>query len=172
MTDKEKIRKEVARLYRESYDNAPTVLHQLMDFINSLPEEPVNEDLEEAAENAIEDLEQKLTNVTLDEVVRNWLRCMFRAGALWQKEVFEKNRLAHCDAQTEEEAEIEQSFVMGIIENEHRQPTFDDAIKYGMRLQKKKMMEEAITVRSALPSIRPASVRSKWWTNIRKWSWS
>ena len=30
---------------------------------------------------------------------------------------------------------------MSIIENEHRQPTFDDAIKYGMTLQKEQMKE-------------------------------
>ena len=65
-------------------------------------------------------------------------------GAQWQKEQFEKNCLAHCDAQTEEEAEVESDFVMGIIGNEHRHPTFDDAIKYGMRLQKEQMMKAAI----------------------------
>jgi hypothetical protein len=60
-------------------------------------------------------------------------------GAQWQFNQLEKNRLADCDRQTEEEAEREQDFVMGIIENEHRQPTFDDAIKYGMRLKEKEM---------------------------------
>ena len=66
--------------------------------------------------------------------------------AKWQEQQFEKNRLAACDRQTEEEAEIEQSFVMGIIENEHRQPTFDDAIKYGMRLREQQMMAKAVDV--------------------------
>ena len=42
-----------------------------------------------------------------------------------------------------EEAEIERDFVMGIIEKEHRQPTFDDAIKYCMRLQRENMMKGA-----------------------------
>ena len=41
------------------------------------------------------------------------------------------------------EEEIERDFVMGIIEKEHRQPTFDDAIKYGMRLQRENMMKGA-----------------------------
>lgn len=67
-------------------------------------------------------------------------------GAKWKEEQFEKNRLAACDRQTEKEAEIEQSFVMGIIENEHRQPTFDDAIKYGMRLQKEQLMASGTDV--------------------------
>ena len=56
-----------------------------------------------------------------------------------QQEWFEKNRLAACDRQTEKEAEIESDFVMGIIEKEHRQPTFNDAIKYGMKLKEKEM---------------------------------
>ena len=69
-----------------------------------------------------------------------------KLGANWQKEQFEKNRLAACDRQTEEEAEREQDFVTGIIENEHRKPTFDDAIKYGMRLQRENMMKDATDV--------------------------
>lgn len=44
MTDRQKIRAEAERLYREeSYKTAPTVLHELIDYIDSLPEEPVNE---------------------------------------------------------------------------------------------------------------------------------
>ena len=41
------------------------------------------------------------------------------------------------------EEEIERDFVMSIIEKEHRQPTFDDAIKYGMRLQRENMIKGA-----------------------------
>lgn len=63
----------------------------------------------------------------------------FKAGAEWQKKQFENNRLTHCDVQTEKESEIEYDFVMGIIKNEHRLPTFDDAIKYGMRLKEKEI---------------------------------
>ena len=68
----------------------------------------------------------------------------FKAGANWQKEQFEKNRLAACDKQTEEEAEVERDFVMGIIEEEHRQPTYSDAIEYGMKKMKQQMMKDAI----------------------------
>lgn len=57
-------------------------------------------------------------------------------GANWQKEQFEKNRLANCDALSKEEYDRETDFAMEIIEKEHRQPTFNDAINYGMRLQK------------------------------------
>jgi hypothetical protein len=48
------------------------------------------------------------------------------------------------DRQAEEEEEIESDFVMGIIESEHRQPTFDDAIKYGMRLQKERLLAKVV----------------------------
>lgn len=61
-------------------------------------------------------------------------------------EEFERNRLAACDRQTPEEAQREQDFATAIIEQEHRQPTFDDAIKYGMQLQREQMMKDAIAV--------------------------
>lgn len=62
-------------------------------------------------------------------------------GANWQKEQFEKNRLANCDALSKEECDRETDFAMEIIEKEHRQPTFNDAINYGMRLQKEQKPE-------------------------------
>ena len=65
----------------------------------------------------------------------------FLAGADWQKEQFEKNRLAHCDALSKEDYDRETDFAMEIIEKEHRQPTFLDAINYGMRLQKDALLE-------------------------------
>ena len=97
--------------------------------------EPVNDELEKAAVEAFKQI--------VDSDKNNFLE-IFKAGAKWQAKQFEKNRLAACDRQAEEEAEIERDFVMGIIENEHRQPTFDDAIKYGMRLQKEQMMTKSI----------------------------
>ena len=54
------------------------------------------------------------------------------------EEQFEKNRLANCDAVSKEECDRETDFAMEIIEKEHRHPTFNDAINYGMRLQKQK----------------------------------
>lgn len=67
----------------------------------------------------------------------------FIAGAQWDKEQFEKNRLAHCDTVSKEDYDRETDFAMEIIEKEHRQPTFSDAINYGMRLQKEQMGEQA-----------------------------
>lgn len=97
--------------------------------------EPVSDELEKAAVEAFKQI--------VDSDKNNFLE-IFKAGAKWQAEQFEKNRLTACDRQAEEEAEIERDFVIGIIENEHRQPTFDDAIKYGMRLQKEQMMTKSI----------------------------
>lgn len=104
---------------------------------------PASNDLEEAAKLCVSDFLCITNEEDWDDAAVDALN-IFKASAQWQKEQFEKNRLAHCDTQTEEEAEIESDFVMGIIENEHRQPTFDDAIKYGMRLQKKQMMAKAV----------------------------
>lgn len=97
--------------------------------------EPVSNDLEKAAVEAFKQI--------VDSDKNNFLE-IFKAGVKWQAEQFEKNRLAACDRQAEEEAEIESDFVMGIIEREHRQPTFDDAIKYGMRLQKERLLAKVV----------------------------
>lgn len=58
----------------------------------------------------------------------------FKAGANWQKEQFEKNRLAACDNMTKEEAERESKFVNYFINNEYRVPTYSDAIEYGRKI--------------------------------------
>ena len=102
-------------------------------------EKTVSEDLEEASKN------YALNNTPWDDC-KDEIQESFKAGANWKEKQFEKNRIAACDRQTEEEAEREQDFVMGIIENEHRKPTFDDAIKYGIGLQKEQMMAKAIDV--------------------------
>lgn len=97
-------------------------------------DEPVSEELEEAMQHNAPD------NIGIDDLL--YWRNGFITGAKWKAEQFEKNRLAACDRQTEEEAEIEREFVTSIIEKEHRQPTFDDAIKYGMRLQKEQFEKD------------------------------
>jgi hypothetical protein len=68
----------------------------------------------------------------------------FKAGAKWQAEQFEQNRLAACDNQTKEEYDREMDFADEIINKEHRQPTFSDAINYGMMKMKEQMMKEAV----------------------------
>jgi hypothetical protein len=101
-------------------------------------EEPVSENLEEACEQLSEDARKHKAETSSPFFSQTDYKQGVIDGAKWKEEQFEKNRLAACDRQTEEEAEMERDFCMGIIENEHRQPTFDDAIKYGMRLQKKR----------------------------------
>ena len=72
------------------------------------------------------------------------IRNAFVEGSNWQKERFEKNRLAHCDELTKEQAQIESDFVVNHLKKHNRTPTFIDAIEYGMRLQEKQMMSMAI----------------------------
>lgn len=55
----------------------------------------------------------------------------FKAGANWQYEQFEKERLKHCDELTAEQAQIESDFVVQHLEKYNRTPTFIDAIEYG-----------------------------------------
>lgn len=117
---------------------ARAIEKKILPYIDSLQKEPVSEDLEKEIQTTIKMV--KHLDLSIDDIVSF---CAHHYSK-WQKEQFEKNRLAACDKQTEEEAEIEQSFLMGIIECEHRQPTFDDAIKYGMRLQRENMMKDAV----------------------------
>jgi hypothetical protein len=148
MTDKAKLEK-IKKLADAMYYAAQYLttdasrLHKAMEeyhqfIINEWREEPVSEDLEEAAEKYAYELCPSI-GVANTEAEQS-----FKAGAKWQKEQFVKNRLAACNKQTEEEAEIERDFVMGIIEKEHRQPAFDDAIKYGMERMKQQIMAKAI----------------------------
>ena len=67
----------------------------------------------------------------------------FIAGAEWQKEQFEKNRLEHCDNITEEQYNLESNFVDSHIEKNNRIPTFLDAIEHGMQLGKEKTVEKS-----------------------------
>ena len=69
----------------------------------------------------------------------------FKAGANWQYEQFEKNRLnfeprlKHCDELTAEQAQMESDFVVQHLEKNNRTPSFIDAIEYG----RKQMIEKA-----------------------------
>lgn len=53
----------------------------------------------------------------------------FVKGAMWMQELFENNRLSHCDSMTEEEYNRESDFVSNFIKEHHRTPTFSDAIE-------------------------------------------
>ena len=67
-------------------------------------EEPVSEELEEEIDNYI----KRNGYDGLDSIEE--VKYIANHFAEWQKEQFEKNRLAACDRQTEEEAEIERDF--------------------------------------------------------------
>lgn len=66
----------------------------------------------------------------------------FVAGANWQKERFEKERLAACDNMTEEEYRLETDLVEKHIKEHNCLPTFADAIKYGMKVQEQRNFED------------------------------
>ena len=99
MTDKEKILAEIEKIKSEEYGSdhfdryAKHALDRVLKFIDSLPEEPVSEDLEEAAED---ELDNQNPNWAVDasgsdgEYTENaynefQMINMFKAGAKWQK---------------------------------------------------------------------------------------
>lgn len=98
-------------------------------------EEPVSKDLEEAAEKYAYELYPSIG------VANTEAELAFKAGAQWQKEHFEKNRLKHCNSITNEQAELEQGFIDQHLDKYQRMPTYLDAIEYGMKYaeQQKRM---------------------------------
>lgn len=166
MTDKQKILAEIERL-RKNLPWGGSAVQMTMEcnckneayteiekFINSLPEEPVSEDLEEAAEKYAyenwqsDDYHDGAAEGLPFDAIGHTKKC-FKAGAQWQFSQLEKNRLAACDRQTEEEREREQDFVDKIVFGEHRQPTYSDAIEYGIKLQQEKI--EDVLLSEVLP---------------------
>lgn len=65
----------------------------------------------------------------------------FKAGANWQYEQFEKERLKHCDELTAEQAQMESDFVVQHLKNFNRTPTFIDAIEYGRNIASEQAMK-------------------------------
>lgn len=69
----------------------------------------------------------------------------FIAGANWQYEQFEKERLnfeprlKHCDELTAEQAQMESDFVVQHLKNFNRTPTFIDAIEYGRESMRERL---------------------------------
>lgn len=107
-------------------------------------EEPVSEELKKVARQYAgipEDTPHDLNYCVQDKKAK-YDAVLF--GAHWQKEQFEKNRLKHCNSITNEQAELEQKFLDQHLDKNNRMPTFLDAIEYGMKLQKEKMIKDAI----------------------------
>lgn len=152
MTDKvQKIREEVEKLHGNPY--YMMAVKDVLEILD-MQEEPVSEDFEDALAREWQGYNDRGA-ATVDALEDNTQELAFAKGfylgAEWKEHQFEKNRLADGDRQTAEDAEREQDFVMGIIEKEHRQPTFDDAIKYGMRLRDEQMMANTADVMIGLP---------------------
>ena len=99
----EKAKEGATQIDKLSLGGRVAVLEELLGFINSLPEEPVSEDLEEASNNYAESEERRVGCGT--EFFTPELAEAFKAGSQWKEEQFEKNRLAACGAQTKEEAD-------------------------------------------------------------------
>ena len=91
MTDKEKleaIRAEILRLVNVcGYDRE--MANDLLTFMDSLPNEPVSEELEEAAKLHV--IETRDEDVVWDENARCAM-LDFKAGAKWQKEQINKKK--------------------------------------------------------------------------------
>lgn len=118
------------------------VYKELLEYINSLQEEPVSEDLEEAAKKAGQKHFPDENNIwARPNYEAKKAECAFMEGAQWQKEQFEKNRLEHCDSITEEQYNLECGFIDQYLKKYHRTPTFLDAIEYGMKKQREIIYE-------------------------------
>lgn len=162
MTEKEKIRAEIVRLaqlhlemldgYRADGNISAAAIENvlyghdlsILSFIDSLQEEPASEELQEAIDQSFIYHENRGDDFRIDEQIETAYRYGFESGAKWQEEQFEKNRLAHCDDLTAEQAQIESDFVVQHLKKYNRTPTFIDAIEYGMRLQKAQTMKDAV----------------------------
>lgn len=131
MTDKQKIKEEIERLINDKTDGkhvskadiiAPKrcAYLDILNFINSLPEEPASEDLEEAADKYAENHGFRVpydgSNKFYDDVDVKASKESFIAGAEWQKQK---------DQETIELAE-------------------DHAMLAGMNRMKEEMMENAV----------------------------
>jgi hypothetical protein len=127
--------------------------NDLFAFMDSLPNEPVSEDLEEASKEWLRpQLDKSYANygeTKMMELTHFDGYAMIDAiefGVKWKKQQLEKNRLKHCNSITNEQAELEQGFIDQHLDKCQRMPTFLDAIEYGMRLQKKQIIKNATEV--------------------------
>lgn len=105
--------------------------------VKETEEEPVSEDLGEAADKHLVEKGYLLTTKNGEHLAEVEAKGLFKAGAKWQKEQMEKNRIAHCDNITEEQYNLETGFLDGFLDKNKRMPTFLDAIEYGMKKAQK-----------------------------------
>lgn len=93
--------------------------------------------LEEAAKQYRDEFLDKNDN----DISKYDIEDIFIAGAEWQYEKFEKERLKHCDELTAEQAQIESDFVVQHLKNFNRTPTFIDAIEYGRESMRERIIK-------------------------------
>lgn len=120
-------------------------LWELEDLLSMIKneEEPVSEDLEEAVHEYMQHIPESEPELMDSFYTWEQMEAAFKAGAKWQFLQLENNRLAACDRQTDEERKREQDFVDKVLIGEHRQPTFSDAIEYGIKWYKEQITKSA-----------------------------
>lgn len=113
----------------EAYEVVTSLLDTLE--VKEVDEESTSNDLEEAA-SQYPSIICRISPQWKSEVEN-----VFKAGAQWQKEQMEKNRIEHCDNITEEQYNLETGFLDDFLDKNKRMPTFLDAIEYGMKKAQK-----------------------------------
>lgn len=107
-------------------------------------EEPASEDLDKEIDNAHKLFYEEVGWDSAEGArayVADWFAHYF---ANWQKQQMEAYRIEHCKSLTNEQAELEETFVSSHVEKNNRIPTFIDAIEYGMEYCKQQMMAKAV----------------------------
>ena len=96
-------------------------------LLASMQEEPVGEDLDDAAFNYAEACKYEGGDKLL---------CVehFKAGAQWKEEQVKKNLIAYCDNLTKEQVQVNYDFVADRLKKSSRTPSYIDAIEYGKNI--------------------------------------
>jgi uncharacterized protein YbcC (UPF0753/DUF2309 family) len=95
MTDKEKIRAELERQKKENNGSPLSVCNDLLSFIDSMQEEPISEDLEEAAKKAGQKYFPDENNIwARPNYEAKAAEYAFKDGANWQKEQMMKDAIS------------------------------------------------------------------------------
>ena len=106
-------------------------------------QEPVSEELESEIQRYNNSLNLDAEeNYDWDDIASNVILAA-RHFAKWQKEQMESYRIKHCNSITNEQAELEESFVSSHVEKNNRIPTFLDAIEFGIEYGKQQLMKGA-----------------------------
>lgn len=130
MNKVEKIKAEIKKRYKDNqadgYTDVCEELFDLCTFIDSLEEEPISNDLEEAAYQYGNCFDNHFELASMS----------FIKGAQWQKKHLFDNRIKDCNNITEDQYNLESDFVDDFIDKHDRMPTFLDAIEYGINYKK------------------------------------